>query len=99
MSRYTETAAGIASTVEAKQAAYGDSFGRSGEVLRALYPDGIPVAAYDDALYLIRTIDKLFRIAASKGQPDPMAENPARDIAGYALLHTVRCSRDGEVAQ
>jgi hypothetical protein len=78
---------GIASTVAAlvteKQAAYGDSFGRSGEVLRILYPNGIPANAMPDALTIVRVIDKLFRVATRK---DAFGESPWRDVVGYGLL-------------
>ena len=76
--------------VSQKQAAYGDSFGRSGAVLRALYPDGIPSGGMDDLLTITRMVDKLFRIATAGGQPDPGGEDPWMDIVGYALLAIVR---------
>lgn len=79
----------IGRLVDEKNAQYGDSFNRSGNVLRQLYPDGIPTAAYDDMLAVIRIIDKLFRIAhGSQGD-----ESPGRDIAGYGLLITERHKR------
>lgn len=69
--------------VEQKQLAYGDSFGNAGDVLRKLYPDGIPPEKMDDSLVVVRVIDKLFRIATDR---DALGESPWRDIAGYALL-------------
>ena len=86
-------AAGLAELLADKQRAYGDSFGRSGAVLRILYPDGIPPAAYDDVLTLARIIDKLFRIATAKGKPDRHGESPWLDVAGYALLALERDHR------
>lgn len=86
-SAYQTAAREIASLVEEKQAAYGDSFGRSGEVLRVLYPNGISVSQLDDALTITRILDKLFRIATDK---DALGESPYRDIAGYALLAVVK---------
>lgn len=80
---YTTIAAEIAATVVTKQAAYGDSFGKSGEVMRILYPDGIEPEQMDDALCVVRIVDKLFRIATAR---DALGESPYRDIAGYALL-------------
>ena len=77
----------IGRLVRKKNEAYGDSFGKSGGVLRILFPDGIKPEQYDDALCLVRVIDKLFRIATAKGA---FGESPYRDIAGYALLGAVR---------
>jgi hypothetical protein len=70
-----------------KQEAYGDSFGKSGEILRILYPAGIPLDAYDDMLAVVRIIDKCFRIATAR---DALGESPYRDIAGYGLLGAAR---------
>ena len=87
MSTYQSIALSIAATVEKKQAAYGDSFGKSGEVMRVLYPDGIPPEKMGDALTVVRVLDKLFRIATDR---DALGETPWRDIAGYALLSVAR---------
>ena len=73
----------IIKLVTEKQAAYGDSFGKSGQILAILYPDGIRPDQYDDALAITRIIDKLFRIATDK---DAFEESPYKDIAGYGLL-------------
>jgi hypothetical protein len=80
----------IGRLVEKKQAAYGDAFGKSGQVMRVLYPDGIPPEKLDDALAVVRVVDKLFRISTSK---DAFGESPWRDIAGYALLAVERDER------
>jgi hypothetical protein len=81
----------IGQLLEAKNLAYGNSFERSEEIIRILYPDGIPVQAYQDALAMIRIIDKLFRIANAKGA---FGEDPWRDIAGYAILSLWSASKD-----
>jgi hypothetical protein len=73
----------IGQLLEAKNLAYGNSFERSEDIIKILYPDGIPVQAYRDALALIRVIDKCFRIANAKGA---FGEDPWRDIAGYSIL-------------
>jgi hypothetical protein len=85
----------IGKTVEAKQAAYGDSFGKSGAVMSILYPDGIPPSKLDDALTVVRVLDKLFRIATDR---DALGESPWRDIVGYGLLAIKRqeCATKGE---
>ncbi len=80
---YAELGREIGALVEEKRAAYGDSFGKSGEVMRILYPDGIGVDQYNDALTVVRILDKLFRIATDR---DAMGESPYRDIAGYGIL-------------
>jgi hypothetical protein len=85
---YTEIGTQIGALVERKQVAYGDSFGKSGAVMRLLYPDGIPPEKMDDALTVVRVIDKLFRIATAR---DAFGESPWRDIAGYAVLSARRC--------
>lgn len=78
--------------VAEKQAAYGDSFGKAGAVMRILYPDGVPAEKLDDALTVVRVLDKLFRIATDR---DALGESPWRDIAGYALLSVARAERGG----
>lgn len=89
---YVEIGKQIGELVETKQAAYGDSFGRSGEVLRQLYPNGIAVDQYDDMLAVVRIIDKLFRICTDR---DALGESPYKDIAGYALLGIKRVEGRG----
>ena len=66
-----------------KQEAYGDSFGRSGECLRQMFPEGVSPDQYTDILTIARILDKLFRIA---NDPEAFDENPYQDIVGYALL-------------
>ena len=73
----------VGKIVKVKQKAYGDSFGKSGECLRQMYPDGIKPEQYDDLLTIARMLDKLFRIATD---PGAFEENPYQDIVGYGLL-------------
>jgi len=73
----------IGSLVATKQAAYGDSFGKSGKVVQILYPHGIASEQIDDSLTIVRMIDKLFRIATDK---DALGEDPYRDVLGYSVL-------------
>ena len=80
----------IGTLVASKQKAYGDSFGKSGSIMRTLYPDGIPPEKMDDALTIVRIVDKLFRIATDR---DALGESPWRDIAGYAILSTARVTK------
>lgn len=69
--------------VSEKNKAYGNSFGKAGEFLKLLYPDGIEPDQYTDILLLVRMWDKLMRVATHK---DYNAESPYLDIAGYAIL-------------
>jgi len=80
---YVELGTETGELVTQKQLAYGDSFGKSGAVLRQLYPNGIRIDQYDDMLTIVRILDKLFRIATD---PSAFGENPYRDITGYGLL-------------
>jgi len=91
---YAQLGETIGLLVESKQKQYGDSFGKSGQIVRVLYPDGIAAHQLDDALALVRVIDKLFRIA-QRGEDgkDLGGESPWRDIAGYALLGATRDER------
>jgi len=66
-----------------KQAAYGNSFHVSGQILELLYPNGVVVGQYQDMLAIARIIDKLGRIA---NQPEAFGEDPYIDIAGYGLI-------------
>jgi len=81
--KYANRGTQIGKLVDEKQKAYGDSFHQSCKIIEVLYPHGIPVPSYKDALSLIRVIDKMFRIANDKGYG---GESPWGDIAGYSLL-------------
>ena len=80
---YAELGTQVGLMVDEKQALYGDSFGRAGEILMILYPDGLYPEEYQDMLAVVRIIDKLFRVATSS---DTDKESPGLDIAGYGLL-------------
>jgi hypothetical protein len=85
--KYEKLGQEIGQLVDEKNKAYGDSFGQVGKFLEILYPDGIPVSAYTDALCIVRIFDKLKRIATDK---NALGESPYRDICGYALLGTMK---------
>jgi len=84
---YEQLGSNIGKLVEVKQAAYGDSFSKSGEIMRILYPEGIGYEQMDDALTVVRIIDKLFRSATDK---DALGESHYSDIVGYGLLGDMR---------
>lgn len=73
----------IGELVAEKDAAYGDAFGKTGDFLQIMYPDGIAPDKYQDALCLVRIFDKMMRIATDK---DALGESPYSDIAGYGIL-------------
>jgi hypothetical protein len=77
----------IGKLVDEKQAAYGNSYGKSGDILKILYPGGVKPDQYVDMLGIVRVVDKLFRIATMK---DAFGESPWKDIAGYGLLGALK---------
>jgi hypothetical protein len=89
---YETLAASVGRLVAEKQAAYGDSFGKTGAVLKIMAPDGLRPDQYHAVLFVARVLDKCFRILT---QPDAFGESPARDIAGYALLEVARAEGAG----
>ncbi len=91
MVNYIRLAVDIALLVADKQIAYGDSFGQSGQIMRILYPHGISLSQMDDALVVVRMVDKLFRIANRK---TAFEESPYSDLIGYGLLGLARDKRD-----
>jgi hypothetical protein len=80
----------IGELVTEKNKAYGNAFEKSCDILTFLYPEGIPVNKMQDALTVVRIIDKLIRIATDK---DAFGEDPFRDIAGYSILAVEKRSR------
>lgn len=72
----------IAETVDKKGAAYGNAIDFVEKTLTELYPNGIPVTAYKDALITVRVLDKLKRLSTD---PNAFGESPWEDIVGYAL--------------
>lgn len=80
---YEEIGRRIGALVDSKNAAYGDAFHKTGQILRLFYPHGINPKSYDDMLALIRILDKMFRIATDGSA---FGENPYEDMAGYGIL-------------
>lgn len=89
--QYKRIADEIAELVCVKQRAYGDSFGKSGKIMRVLYPNGISCDEMDSALAVVRVIDKLFRIATDQAA---LGESPWADVIGYSLLAEARARRE-----
>lgn len=85
--RYSRHGYQVGRLVAEKQEQYGDSVGKTRDVLRSLWPQGVPTYAYGDLLLVVRVLDKLARLAAQGvDRQDQGGESPWRDIAGYALL-------------
>jgi len=80
--KYEKLGRQIGKLVDRKNYQYGDSFNKISGILKILYPNGIKPGQYKDMAGVVRTIDKLFRIATN----NPDIENPWEDIAGYGLL-------------
>lgn len=87
---YATLGAEIGRLVTEKQKAYGDSFGKAGDVLRSMYPDGVKPEQFDDLLTITRVLDKLYRIATDK---DAFGESPWKDIVGYGLLSVAKAKK------
>lgn len=80
---FSQIGSAVGKLVQEKNAAYGSSFAKSGEFLALLWPNGVPVDRYDDALLMVRIFDKQMRVATDK---DALGESPYQDIAGYGVI-------------
>lgn len=80
---YHSAAETVANLVVKKQAAYGRSFEKSGQILAILYPSGIRPDQMHDVSVMVRILDKFSRIATD---PGAFGEDPRQDVLGYALL-------------
>lgn len=89
--KFLNAATEIGFLVEEKNKAYGDSFQKSQEIIKILYPDGVQPDQYRDLLGIIRVLDKLFRLANNK---NAFEESPWTDICGYGLLGSVYDKQD-----
>lgn len=83
MTNFSRIGKDIGELVQEKNQAYGDSFKHSGEIMKFLFPDGIPPDKYIITLALVRILDKIFRLATN---PTYNNENCWQDIAGYCVL-------------
>lgn len=80
---YVEIGKEIGELVQDRNKNYGNSFQQSGEIMRILFPNGIPPEKYTVVLALVRIIDKIFRLATN---PNYNGENCWQDMAGYCIL-------------
>jgi len=83
MAMYEKLAMEIATLLQQKNAAYGSAFEKTTDILKQLYPKGIPIDSYKDVHVIVRVLDKLSRIAQNN---DPFGEDPWKDICGYSIL-------------
>lgn len=83
LDKYKKIGESIGKLVDEKNKAYGDSFNKSADFLKILYPNGVQPEHYSDMLGIIRVFDKMMRIATKK---DALGENPWNDICGYSIL-------------
>lgn len=87
---YQELANEIGRMTDEKSALYGDSAERAEQILKILYPEGVPVSAFKNALLVVRIADKLCRIAtAAEGDN----EDAWADLAGYSLIGSLRARK------
>ena len=85
--RLAELGTKIGKLVQAKNLAYGNSASSAGAIMRVLYPNGVQPHQYDDALLVVRVLDKLSRIAQrGVDGKDKGGESPWSDLAGYSIL-------------
>lgn len=85
--RFKEIGNEMGELVGEKNAAYGDSFAKTADFLKLLYPNGVKPEQYGDMLCQARIFDKQMRIATKK---DAFGESPYRDIVGYGILGVVK---------
>ena len=75
----------VLDTVIKKNASYGDSATKSGDILRLLCPDGIKPEQYNDLQLIVRILDKVCRIMSGTIDNQALLDAYA-DIAGYGVL-------------
>lgn len=80
---YQKIANDTATLVTEKNIAYGNSAQTSGEILKILFPNGIPVEKYNKILIIARILDKISRICNNE---NAFNEEPLKDIIGYCLV-------------
>ncbi|TCL39970.1 hypothetical protein EV210_101168 [Anaerospora hongkongensis] len=82
----------IGQLVDQKDKAYGEAITTVEGILCILYPNGISLDQFKDALIIVRILDKFSRIA--KGDIRAFGENPWADCAGYSLQGVARYEAD-----
>jgi hypothetical protein len=85
----------IGELLSSKNKAYGNSIYVATDVMKILYPNGISPDQIDDALFMVRVIDKMCRI--SRGNKKAFGENPYKDGAGYFILQWAKSEFEDDV--
>lgn len=80
---FQDAAKMVANVLTEKNASYGDATTVTASIAKLLWSEGIPVSQLDEALVVIRMLDKLCRIAKGTKFAN---EDAWLDLAGYALL-------------
>ncbi len=73
----------IVSSIQSQNSETGNCFVKTPNVLRALFPNGIPAGREAEAMALGRIIDKMFRIA--NNSDNTKAGNLWCELSAYAL--------------
>lgn len=94
---YEILALAIGRLTDEKSKQYGDSAERAEKIMKVLYPNGVPVEAFKNALLIVRMCDKLCRIATQDtAGVDGAGEDAWKDLAGYGLIGALRnMAKDG----
>ena len=90
---FLDIASEIGNLLADKNRQYGDAYARMAHVLPIFYPQGVPPEQLLDAVFILRIVDKLMRVASAQGDD---IEDPVKDIAGYAILRMREMRQDKE---
>jgi hypothetical protein len=94
---YEVLATAIGRLTDEKSKQYGDSAERAEKIMKVLYPNGVPVEAFKNALLIVRMCDKLCRIATQDTTGvDGAGEDAWKDMAGYSLIGALKNIVNGE---
>jgi hypothetical protein len=80
---FSEIADELATMLAVKNRKYGDSYAKMAHVLPLFYPNGVPADGLLDAVFILRIVDKLMRIASDQRDDE---EDPLLDLCGYGIL-------------
>lgn len=82
---------GITHMAAEKNESYNNSYSRTDEFLKLIFPDGIPVEKYSMIAPIVRWWDKTNRMIS---KPNAYGESPRIDMVGYAILDAVKDIQD-----
>lgn len=84
--------------VKAKSFEYGKVDKSISLILRDIFPDGIPPEKYEEVIFSIRILEKLFRIL-SVSIGDDRKNDAFQDIVGYGLLGMAKDAKKRKKAE